>query len=133
VEEEEEALHLSRVCTCVEANHPNLSSAVHIVQEAKRMCREIVGILRILKEQRDMTLNEVRLTVGIEDPRAREKRLMGMEVGQWWMAVVHWWRDALCAGSVKLASKLHLHACIAAASVHGIFAFCWARLGDDAS
>lgn len=26
-----------------------------------------------------MTLNEVRLTVAIEDPRARERRLMGME------------------------------------------------------
>lgn len=44
------------------------------------MCREVVGILRTLKEQRDMSLNEVRLTVAIEDPRARERRLMGMEV-----------------------------------------------------
>ena len=49
-------------------------------QEAKRMCREVVGIMRVLKEQRDMSLNEVRLTVAIEDPRARERRLMGMEV-----------------------------------------------------
>lgn len=47
--------------------------------EAKRYCREVVGMLKKLKEQRDMSLNEVRLTVGIEDPRAREKRLMGME------------------------------------------------------
>lgn len=44
------------------------------------MCREVVAILRRLKEQRDMSLNEVRLTVAIEDPRARERRLMGMEV-----------------------------------------------------
>jgi hypothetical protein len=50
------------------------------LQEAKRMCREVVAILRRLKEQRDMSLNEVRLTVAIEDPRARERRLMGMEV-----------------------------------------------------
>ena len=51
------------------------------VQEAKRYCREVVTVLKRLKEQRDMTLNEVRLTVAIEDPRARERRLMGMEVG----------------------------------------------------
>jgi hypothetical protein len=44
------------------------------------MCREVVAILRRLKEQRDMSLNEVRLTVAIEDPRARERRLMGIEV-----------------------------------------------------
>ena len=44
------------------------------------MCRAVVGVLKRLKEQRDMTLNEVRLTVAIEDPRARERRLMGMEV-----------------------------------------------------
>lgn len=31
-----------------------------------------------------MSLNEVRLTVAIEDPRARERRLMGMEVGGGW-------------------------------------------------
>lgn len=48
-------------------------------EDAKRLCREVVGILKRLKSQRDMTLNEVRLTVAIEDPRARERRLMGME------------------------------------------------------
>ncbi|PSC74164.1 sugar phosphate phosphate translocator [Micractinium conductrix] len=48
-------------------------------EEAKRFCREVVGVLKRLKENRDMSLNEVRLTVAIEDPRAREKRLMGME------------------------------------------------------
>lgn len=121
------------------------------LQDAKRMCREVVAVLKRLKEQRDMSLNEVgvgsrrpwvaacpasaafsigaahaahrlpsacgsaavlsptacadtdrqqkpganprlggcwhrccvqvRLTVAIEDPRARERRLMGMEVG----------------------------------------------------
>ena len=50
------------------------------MQEAKRLCREVVSALRMLKDQRDMSLNEVRLTVAIEDPRARERRLMGMEV-----------------------------------------------------
>jgi hypothetical protein len=49
-------------------------------QMAKDYCREIVRVLRMLKEKRDMGLNEVRLTVAIEDPRARERRLMGMEV-----------------------------------------------------
>lgn len=48
-------------------------------EEAKRMCREVVAVLKRLKQQRDMSLNEVRLTVAIEDPRARERRLMGME------------------------------------------------------
>lgn len=48
-------------------------------ETAKMYCREVVGVLRTLKERRDMGLNEVRLTVAIEDPRARERRLMGME------------------------------------------------------
>ncbi|GAB4822561.1 hypothetical protein N2152v2_009607 [Parachlorella kessleri] len=48
-------------------------------EEAKEYCREVVKVLRTLKERRDMGLNEVRLTVAIEDPRARERRLMGME------------------------------------------------------
>lgn len=37
-------------------------------------------MLRRLKKERDMSLTEVRLTVAVEDPRARERRLMGMEV-----------------------------------------------------
>lgn len=49
------------------------------LQQAKEYCREVVRVLRTLKERRDMGLNEVRLTVAIEDPRARERRLMGME------------------------------------------------------
>ena len=58
-----------------------LKRFVPALQDAKRLCREVVGLLRRLKDQRDMSLNEVRLTVAIEDPRARERRLMGMEVG----------------------------------------------------
>lgn len=50
-------------------------------EAAKAMCREIVREVKRLKELRDMSLNEVRLTVAIEDPRARERRLMGIEVG----------------------------------------------------
>ncbi len=50
-------------------------------QEAKRYCREIVRVLRTLKEKRDMSLNEVKLTVAIEDPTKREqKEYMGVEV-----------------------------------------------------
>lgn len=48
-------------------------------EEAKMYCREIVNVLKLLKQNRDMTVNEVKLTVAIEDPRARERRLMGME------------------------------------------------------
>ena len=47
--------------------------------DAKRLCREMVNVLKLLKQKRDMSVNEVRLTVAIEDPRARERRLMGIE------------------------------------------------------
>lgn len=47
--------------------------------DAKRYCREIVNILKLLKQKRDMSVNEVKLTVAIEDPRAKERRLLGME------------------------------------------------------
>jgi hypothetical protein len=85
------------------------------VQEAKRYCREVVTVLKRLKEQRDMTLNEVRLTVAIEDPRARERRLMGMEVGGcarlagWTAAPYHrgWQAAALCR-SIFNMPVLHL-------------------------
>ena len=43
------------------------------------MCAEVVGVLKDLKALRDMTIAEVRLTISVEDPRARELRLMGME------------------------------------------------------
>ena len=93
--------------------HPLCSAAR--VQEAKRYCREVVTVLKRLKEQRDMTLNEVRLTVAIEDPRARERRLMGMEVGGcarlagWTAAPYHrgWQAAALCC-SIFNMPVLHL-------------------------
>ncbi|KAL6777296.1 Y3IP1 [Auxenochlorella protothecoides x Auxenochlorella symbiontica] len=46
---------------------------------AAQFCQDIVDVLRRLKKERDMSLTEVRLTVAVEDPRARERRLMGME------------------------------------------------------
>ncbi len=46
---------------------------------AKAFCRDIVGVLKTLQETRDMSVNEIRLTVAIEDPRARERRGMGVE------------------------------------------------------
>lgn len=50
-------------------------------QEAKQYCRDVVQVLQALKEKRDMTFNEVRLIVQIEDPRAREqRRTMDIEV-----------------------------------------------------
>ncbi len=49
------------------------------LQDAKAYCREVVRILRTLKAKRDMSVNEARLIVSIEDPRTREKRQMGIE------------------------------------------------------
>jgi hypothetical protein len=51
------------------------------LQDAKAYCREVVRILRTLKAKRDMSVNEARLIVAIEDPRSRERRQMDMEVG----------------------------------------------------
>ncbi len=49
-------------------------------QTAKAYCREVVRILRTLKAKRDMSVNEARLIVSIEDPRTREQRQLGIEV-----------------------------------------------------
>lgn len=48
-------------------------------EQAKAYCREVVRILRTLKAKRDMTVNEARLIVAIEDPRTREQRQLGIE------------------------------------------------------
>lgn len=48
-------------------------------EQALAWCRDIVNVLKTLKQERDMTVMEVKLTVAIEDPRARERRLMGIE------------------------------------------------------
>lgn len=50
-------------------------------QEAKAYCREIISFLRTLKANRNMDPNEAKLVVAIEDPAAREKRKLGIEVG----------------------------------------------------
>jgi hypothetical protein len=57
------------------------AAAAVAAQNAKAMCREVVRILRTLKAKRDMTVNEARLIVSIEDPRTREQRQLGIEVG----------------------------------------------------
>ena len=45
------------------------------------MCREIMAGVRQLREKRDMSINEIKLTVAIEDPIDRERRAyMDMEV-----------------------------------------------------
>ena len=45
------------------------------------MCREVTRMLKLLKSNRDMSVNEIKLTLAIEDPRARERReSMGIEV-----------------------------------------------------
>ncbi|BDA42616.1 Ycf3-interacting protein 1, chloroplastic [Coccomyxa sp. Obi] len=49
-------------------------------EEAKRYCREVVRVLKELKETRDMSVAEVKLTLAIEDMSVREqKEYMGIE------------------------------------------------------
>jgi len=48
-------------------------------EEAKALCREIVGFLKLLKKTRDMSVNECKLIIAIEDPRATERRNVGIE------------------------------------------------------
>ena len=48
-------------------------------EDAKAYCREIVQVMKTLRQSRDMTVNEIKLTISIEDPRAREQRMMGIE------------------------------------------------------
>ncbi len=59
------------------------------MQEAKAYCRDIVEILQTLKRTRDMAVQEARLIIAIEDPRARERRTVGIEVRR---------RGACCRG-----------------------------------
>jgi len=52
-----------------------------MVQEAKKYCREVMSAVKQLREKRDMSINEIKLTLAIEDPTAREKRdYLGIEV-----------------------------------------------------
>jgi len=47
--------------------------------DAEAMCKGILSALRTLMDKRDMTVNEVKLILQIEDPRAKEQRQMGIE------------------------------------------------------
>lgn len=74
------ALTVVCCCCCNHHHHHRLSCP----QTAKAYCREVVRILRTLKARRDMSVNEARLIVSIEDPRTREQRQLGIEVrGPW--------------------------------------------------
>jgi hypothetical protein len=66
--------------TCTELGAEACTCGPAAAQEAKNYCREIVDILTTLKRTRDMSINEARLIIAIEDPRAREKRGVGIEV-----------------------------------------------------
>jgi len=51
-------------------------------EEAKKYCREVMSAVKQLREKRDMSINEIKLTLAIEDPTAREKRdYLGIEEG----------------------------------------------------
>ncbi len=50
-------------------------------------------MIKLLKSNRDMAFNEIKLTVMIEDPRARERREnLGIEVGRMQEANCSWVR-----------------------------------------
>ena len=60
--------------------HPDVHETADL-QQAKKLCRQITKIVSQLQEKRDMSINECKLTIAIEDPRARERReAMGIEV-----------------------------------------------------
>ncbi len=66
-------------CTA-HAEGSSLPPTLSAMQDAKMYCREILDILKTLKRTRDMSVNEARLIIAIEDPRARERRSVGIEV-----------------------------------------------------
>ena len=62
------------------ANPAKVVGAAEVDEEAaKAYCRDIVTVLRQLKEGRDMDFNEVKLIVQVDDPRNDDIRKMGME------------------------------------------------------
>ena len=51
------------------------------LQDAKKYCREVMSAVRDLRQARDMSINEIKLTLAIEDPTVREQRdYLGIEV-----------------------------------------------------
>jgi hypothetical protein len=48
-------------------------------EQAKALCRDIVRILRMLKDKRDMDVREAKLIVAIDDPGNDQKRAIGIE------------------------------------------------------
>ena len=63
------------------------------------MCKRITEIVRTLRTKRDMSLNEIRLTLAIEDPVAKERReYLELTVRPCCCqaAGVHSWRLSLC-------------------------------------
>lgn len=54
------------------------------VQQAKKLCRDIMKAVQQLQDKRDMSINECKLTIAIEDPRSRERReALGIEVSMY--------------------------------------------------
>lgn len=71
---------------------PNPSSGLRL-QDAKYYCTQVRDMIKLLKSNRDMAFNEIKLTVMIEDPRARERREnLGIEVGRMQEANCSWVR-----------------------------------------
>jgi len=48
-------------------------------ETAKAYARELFEVLKLLKRTRDMSVNEVKLVVSIDDPRGKEQRALGIE------------------------------------------------------
>ncbi|GMH36091.1 hypothetical protein BSKO_03959 [Bryopsis sp. KO-2023] len=48
-------------------------------EKAKEYCRDVVAVIEKLVSLREMTFNEIKLTVSIDDPLARDRRSVGIE------------------------------------------------------
>lgn len=48
-------------------------------EDARRLCKSVMTNLKVLIQKRDMTVNEVKLTLVIENPYKEQRRAMGFE------------------------------------------------------
>jgi hypothetical protein len=95
------------------------------LQDAKRMCREVVDGIQSLRASRDMTVNEIRLTLAIESPIVREQReMLGVEAGPGVS------RDDVAAALADVAAGRVPRDRIALKELHGEVS-AWPFLGAD--
>lgn len=64
-------VYSQKVFELLHINHMHLT-----LQAARVYCREVFELLRTLKATRDMSVNEVKLVISIEDPRTKASALV---------------------------------------------------------